>query len=341
MNSLNTKLLITTLLLFFYSICFSQNILSGLICYWNMNESDGSVLSDCVSGNNAHCNFNISPDVNGKYGYSQYFNFQNKAVVQNNELFYFPVNGSFTITYWMKFTETQYGLNGGQDHIIISKGDWQTGGPFGALWASGVNGSGKVNFLLSDDTGYKIDLEGPEHYNDGLWHFVACVRDDATDESILYADGVVVDHVNYDYTGSFTNTDNICIAHLMNQASPEYYYMGSIDEIGIYNRALSQDEINSIMQSGSEIASICESKRNIISLYPVPARNTLNVRFNNNIEESVIEIINTIGETVESVKIPANTDEYVVSLTKLTAGTYMCRIKNSKIDRSSKFIVVK
>jgi hypothetical protein len=340
MKSLYTKLLIITFLLI-YSVTYSQNILLGLISYWNMNESGGSSLNDCISGNLADCNFSLNPDLNGRYGNSQYFSFQNKAVVDNNEIFNFPANGSFTITYWMKFTETQYGLFGGQDHIIISKGDWQTGGPYGALWASGVNGSGKVNFLLSDDTGYKIDLEGQAHYDDGKWHFVACVRDDAADESYLYADGEVVDHVHYDYSGNFTNNDKICIAHLMNQSRPEYFYMGSIDEIGIYNRALSPDEINYMMQINNGVSTICDLKSNIITIYPVPANNILNIKINNDLEESLLEIIDATGNVIHISDIKANTTEISLNISGISPGTYVCSVKNSKINRSSRFIVVK
>jgi hypothetical protein len=341
MNSFHTKLLMFAFAIVSFNNSYPQSYLSGLITYWNMDESNGSILIDCIGSNHASCNFNLNPDQNGRLGNSQYFDFTNKAVVANNGIYNFPANSSFSIVYWMKFTETQYGLHGGQDHIIISKGDWQTGGPYGALWASGINGSGKVNFLLSDDTGFKIDLEGDQHFNDGNWHFVACVRDDATDKSYLYADGEVVDFEYYDYTGSFTNSDNICIAHLMNQAQPEYYFMGSIDEIGIYNRALSYEEINYLKTTDYKQTGIHNMDNQVFSIFPVPATSNLNIAFKVSIEESTLEVINTSGCIFETINIPAGSGKITVPLDNLAPGTYICRIKNDRIDWSERFIIIK
>ncbi len=219
---------------------FSQSCPSGLISLWKMDETSGSTFYDSKSNHDAARSSELV-SADGKINGSQYFGFSNRdlAKIPNDAAFNFPANSSFSIVYWLKFTDTQYGLNGGQDHIVISKGDWNTGGPSTAMWASGVNGSGKVNFLLSDDTGYKIDLEGDGHYNDGQWHQVACVRDESNNQSILYVDGIMIDEATYDYHGSFTNSDRICIAHLMNLGEPQYYYMGFVDEIAVYNRALS------------------------------------------------------------------------------------------------------
>ncbi len=220
---------------------------------------------------------------------SQYFDFSNRdlAKISDDAAFNFPHNSSFSILYWLKFSDTQYGLNGGQDHIVISKGDWNTGGPSTAMWASGVNGSGKVNFLLSDDTGYKIDLEGEGHYNDGQWHQVACVRDESNDENILYVDGIIVDRATHNYKGSFTNSDKICIAHLMNLGEPQYYYMGFVDEIAIYNRALNASEITNLIASASSGVGICnETATSLLEnpspasfiLFPVPATDLMYVK---------------------------------------------------------------
>ncbi len=61
----------------------------------------------------------------------------------------------------------------------------------------------------------------------------------------------------YNYEGSFTNSDKICIAHLMNLGEPEYYYMGFVDEIAIYNRALNATEISNQIASASSGIGIC------------------------------------------------------------------------------------
>lgn len=329
---------------------FSQSCPSGLISLWKMDESSGSIFADSKGNHDASRSSDlISAD--GKINGCQYFDFSNRdlAKIQNDAAFNFPANSSFSIAYWLKFTDTQYGLHGGQDHIVISKGDWNTGGPSTALWASGVNGSGKVNFLLSDDTGDKIDLEGDGHYGDGQWHHVACVRDESNNKSILYVDGIVVDEVTYDYEGSFTNSDKICIAHLMNLGEPEYYYMGFVDEIAVYSRALSASEINDQIASASSGVSVCNGNTTSMNdpsgaqfiLFPVPARDLLHFRTTGAREKINYEITNITGMIVGSGIIPSDTEMADIPVQDLQPGVYHFNYKNDRINSTRRFTIIR
>ena len=95
-----------------------------------MDETGGITFSDAQGGHDATRTAELTYH-SGIVGNSQYFSFwdRDKAEIQNNSDFDFPANSSFSVVYWLRFTETQYGLNGGQDHIVISKGDWNSGGP--------------------------------------------------------------------------------------------------------------------------------------------------------------------------------------------------------------------
>lgn len=330
---------------------FSQSCPSGLISLWKMDESTGNTFFDSKGDHDASRSSELKA-AEGKVNGSQYFDFSNRdlAKISNDAAFNFPANSSFSFVYWLRFTDTQYGLNGGQDHIVISKGDWNTGGPSTAMWASGVNGSGKVNFLLSDDTGYKIDLEGEGHYNDGQWHQVACVRDESKNESILYVDGIVVDHATYDYKGSFTNSDKICIAHLMNLGEPQYYYMGWVDEISVYSRALSASEINNQIASASSGIGICnetvtalteDPSQGSIILFPVPARDLLYIKLTEILEDVNYEIISITGRIVSSGIIPANTEISNIPVHNLQPGVYNLRYSNHMISLNESFTIIR
>jgi hypothetical protein len=220
---------------------FAQTCPTGLVSYWRMDELSGTTLTDAAGGHNALCSSALARDLNGRVVYAQAFDTLKVATVSNHTDYNFGVNASFTYVYWMKFTEVLYG---GQDHIIISKGDWSGGNPTSAFFGSGVNGQGYVNFLLSDATGHKEDLESTTSFNDGIWHQVACVRDESVNTSYLYVDGTVVASKNYDYTGNFTNSNSLLFGYLVSNSVPGYYYRGSLDEVAIYNRALSSTEIN-------------------------------------------------------------------------------------------------
>jgi hypothetical protein len=114
----------------------------GLVSYWKMDETSGTVLTDAVNGNNA-TRYNSSADpVTGKVDGAQHWYYAagtpagagEYATAPDNDIYSFPANSGFTLSYWIKFTNVQYGIGAGQDHIIVSKGDWGGGSPSTAFW---------------------------------------------------------------------------------------------------------------------------------------------------------------------------------------------------------------
>jgi hypothetical protein len=267
---------------------YSQGCTEGLVSYWKMDETSGTTLTDYVSGNNATRHNSTINSVTGKIDGAHFYYFDEGtevgqyATAPDNDIYSFPANSGFTISYFLKFTETQYGLGAGQDHIIISKGDWNGGAPNKAFWASGVNGSGFISFMLNDDQSEKVDLEGRVHgqdnFDDNQWHHVALVRNGVTDECIIYVDGRITDRVIANFTSSFDNSAPVYIGSLTN-SSPQYFYWGAMDELAIFNRALTKAEIDEIranadlgiglcnIQASPEIISTAVTKATVGSAY--------------------------------------------------------------------------
>lgn len=243
---------------------FAQTCPSGLIGYWKMDETSGNTLVDAIAGANANRNTSTG-SISGVVGTSQRFSYSvnggnngytdyEYATVPNSSAFNFSANSSFTIAYWVRFRDCGYGF---QDHIAISKGDWGNGGgPQEGMFASGLNGSCRINFLLRDNTGYKIDLEGPTYYNTETWYFVTCVRDEASEKNILYVNGSVTDQATYNYSGAFTSDESLEFGDLVN-TNRNYFLRGDLDEVAIFNKALSSSEINELMNKGLSGDGIC------------------------------------------------------------------------------------
>lgn len=260
------KFLLLVVSFFLISNAFSQTCPTGLVSYWKMDEISGTTLVDAKGGHNATCNTTLGKDYSGIVRYAQVFDLSKNASVANNADFSFGAGSSFTIIYWMKFTETDYG---GQDHVIVSKGDYGGGNPSTGFFSSGVNGAGKVNFLLSDGSSFP-QLESDGAYNDGTWHQVACVLDNSADYVYLYVDGAVIKSQFVSFGGSFSNSNSLLIGSLLNNSSLGFYYRGSIDEIAIYNRALSASEIlNQKNAAKSNGIGICDGEYPEITSIPV------------------------------------------------------------------------
>ncbi len=80
------------------------------------------------------------------------------------------------------------------------------------------------------------------------WYHVIFVNDrDGTDT--FYVDGVVAGTRSYDSTGTdITNTTALRLGHVYNAAN--YKLAGSLDDVRVYNRALSADEIKRLYDLG-------------------------------------------------------------------------------------------
>jgi hypothetical protein len=113
---------------------------------------------------------------------------------------------------------------------------------------------GQLYFQMADtaaSVGGLIVQAGPD-LRDGQFHHVAVtVERDSTNGGVLYVDGQPV--LTFDpttYTGSLSNTDFLHIGEntVAGYVTP---FHGIMDELSLYNRALSPDEIQSIYNAGS------------------------------------------------------------------------------------------
>ncbi len=322
----------------FFGNANSQSCPPGLVSYWKMDETSGTTLAEIVGGYTATRN-SAAGNVSGKVGNSQRFTYtvngsnnaytySEYATVPHNSAFNFPANSSFTISYWCRYTDYSYGF---QDHIMISKGDWGGGGAYtDGMIASGNNGSGKISFMLRDNTGYKIDLEGPGGYGNGNWHHVACVRDEATNRNILYVDGTITDEATYNYTGAFTTTMDLQIGNLINGGTHLYFYKGDIDEVAIFNKALSASEISAIITSANAGVGICSVSNQAPTFTSTPVTTaSVSVAYSYTAQATGSPSTMTYSLTTPPSGMTINSTSGVISWTPSSVGDFDVTVKAS------------
>jgi len=149
--------------------------------------------------------------------------------------------GDWTIAAWFKTGMT--GTGDANKGTILGKGGDSTGGHRYALIMSETS-EGVVS-LVCDDNATKIVVNSNAPTNDDQWHFVVGQRE-GTDIRI-FIDGQVeatsTAASTYDLSG--TSRHNAYVGAITNNASGVRYKMfgGAIDEVVIYGRALSAEEI--------------------------------------------------------------------------------------------------
>jgi hypothetical protein len=102
-------------------------------------------------------------------------------------------------------------------------------------------------------------------------------------------------------------------------------FNGKIDDIGIWNRPLSQQEITNLYNSvntGIE-EPVAENQFNI---YPNPAAHQINVKVNASVIGSAYMIADPMGKIIMKGKL--NSKSTIIHLDNLTAGIYLLRVGN-------------
>ncbi len=122
---------------------------------------------------------------------------------------------------------------------------------FGGVMFAG--GSGSYGLALLDDGTLSVSQVGVDkvgstgRITDTQWHHVAVTK--AGPDVRFYIDGAAAGSAGYDRT--FTFGTPFAIGSLGVTIGQNYTFLGSIDELGLYNRPLSAAEIASIHQAGA------------------------------------------------------------------------------------------
>ncbi|MFA4881055.1 MAG: LamG domain-containing protein [Candidatus Doudnabacteria bacterium] len=196
---------------------------------WLFDEGKGDIAKDS-SGNGHHGEIRGAKWVDGRFGKALEFDGKSAVVIPHNDVFILEF---FTVTGWVKCG----------DHV-----DWQTimtktGADEGAQPRNYgmfvIPNHGGIHFSLSIT---KIDSN--EKVTDEEWHFVVMTRDK---DNMLqgYIDGIKVVEGNSEKPG--VNNEAVSIGAC--GGGTRYWLIGSVDEVAIFNKALSEDEVNSFMNS--------------------------------------------------------------------------------------------
>jgi len=120
----------------------------------------------------------------------------------------------------------------------------------------------KTLITVSDGTDV-VNVSSTKDTDDGFWHMAAAVKDNSSNLIKLYIDGAALDGIGEVNTASFINIggiigdniDNIDVSTNFNigrqgQGSPDEYFYGLMDQVVIYNRAITTAEIMEHYQMG-------------------------------------------------------------------------------------------
>jgi Concanavalin A-like lectin/glucanases superfamily/Putative Ig domain len=159
------------------------------------------------------------------------------------------VNDSFSFETWVKIPTT---ANCSGNKVFIGR---RGNGVF-SVWLGCVDGTNKARFSVRDNSGVndapgRYIVNGTTVLNNGNWHHVVGVRDAAADKLNLYVDGALEDSVDTAYTMGFSGGKTLGIGYFNTGEALTYNLEGSLDEVAVYKRALTLENVKSHWNGGA------------------------------------------------------------------------------------------
>jgi hypothetical protein len=242
MRKVNLGLVMLAVMVFLALPSFGQAGDPNLVAYWALDEGTGTVAYDSAGGNDG----NLVGDpcwTSGQIGGALSFDGSGDYVDCGTGL----VLAEVSVCAWVKTINDAGQLvfskkgssSGGHEAYSLVTGDLYHGSVGTVL--TRIKQAGSVNF---------IDLKTTKRIDDGQWHFIAMSYDGTV--ATLYIDGeskvtsAPGGPINY---ASETKKASIG-ATRSTDGSPAGFFNGLIDEVMIFNRALSVEEVERIYWEG-------------------------------------------------------------------------------------------
>jgi tetratricopeptide (TPR) repeat protein len=200
--------------------------LSGLVGWWKFDESEGTTAADSSgNGNNGtlHGNPRWQPSA-GKVGGALEFDGVDDYVNCSNDAS-LDTAGKITLSLWVKTNDS----GNSEDNEWVSKGDH--------TYAIKHKSNNNIEFFIYDGDWYTAWYAVDSSFN-GVWHHVAGTYDGSALK--LYVDGML--QATTAHVGSIeTGTNNLYLGE--NSEATGRFYAGAMDDVRIYNYALSESDI--------------------------------------------------------------------------------------------------
>ncbi len=323
------------------------------------------------------CKFIIKvlPAVNINFGLTGYFPFAGNAndVSPSTTL----VNGiptSVTLTTSSNgIPNTAYNFNGTTSWIDCTNGTrgvvdkvsvcaWvKTSEKNNGMWVAGqydgpsqgkgyilsIGGFPKANIGLPEFSGrvipsggYYAAISTGKKVNDGNWHCI--IGTAGSGEWKIYIDGVLSGSDIGSTTPSIVgNTKSFTIArHSDGALNTDAFYNGDMDEVRVYNRVLTQCEIDSICSVNIFTGVKDANNKMQIQIYPNPNLGTFTIEFQQpTVSNMMFRITDIIGRVITEKPIEKGSEQQTVGANNLNNGLYLLQIvQEGRVVATEKFV---
>jgi len=231
---------------------FAVDVSEGTVCpadmiaYWRLDEGSGTTYYDFYDGHDGGCAGTCPDPATGYLNGAQQFDGSSTGIdVTSHTDFDWGLGDSFSIEFWMQTDSTSTCAG---NEVVIGRVD-------GAAWWVGCEDGGAAAFYLRD-TDMESEYVTGTVVTDGDWHHVVAIRDAGANQVRLYVDGAASTPVGTSYTAGFGSAAAALNIGWLDTPS-RYHFSGLVDEMALYDRALSTAEIQQHHDAGAPNPGYC------------------------------------------------------------------------------------
>ena len=302
---------------------------------WQLDETSGLTASDATGhGNSATLHGNPVWSL-GKYGNALTFDgvddYLSTSVQQTTP-------NVFTLSLWFRTTSS----TGGK---LIGFGEAKTGTSGSYDRHLYMDNAGKIYFGCYNGNVQTISTAGA--FNNGEWHHAAATLSDAG--MMLYVDGSLVGSktsvISGDNYSGYWRIGYDALEGWTNRPSSDYF-KGQLDDIQIYDKALSASEIALLYDGGTENEPVIITPENfVLTALPNPFNPSVNISYCLSQKAKVSLILyNLQGKIVKDVAYcmtSAGKHTVQINAGKLASGIYVCEFKGGATTKRLKLVLMR
>ncbi|MFN8397014.1 MAG: LamG-like jellyroll fold domain-containing protein [Bacteroidia bacterium] len=324
-----------------YSLTMSAQIpTNGLIGWFPFNGNPNDAMG--YGNNGIPTNATLVPDRFGNPNSAYQFNGVDSkllAPISNNILQIDQTASDYSVAIWVKTADPNIG--GTSARVIEHKSAVSLAYPF-SFQANNANND--LSCLAYDGTNVNSANIGSTVF-DNNWHLVTMVVSQSLDSMFVYKDTILTQAIPITLTQSAPLSDTLTIGNSFAGTRP---YAGLLDDIRVYNRVLSHQEVSILYNEGLCFQTITVTDtliinanltsffppiyQNSIKIYPNPTNDQITINFGSNFSTMTgytLSIYNSLGQVVYST--PINQAQTTVNLSSWTGyGIYFVHLIDSQ-----------
>jgi len=211
----------------------------GLICHWKFDEGSGNRAYDSALENHLWVWW---PDwVNGVVGGAVNFDGRDSGEVEHRASQEIYTN-QITLSVWIKLSRD---VGNDEGRIVAKQLDEENSWAL-AIYGEGYSGStgNQIVFHDSDGSSLWYDCISPTHLNANQWYHIAAT--DAAGRIDIYLNG----KLDWSSDAGYGIPSQIQAPIRVGRAHYRAYFNGSMDDLRVYNRALSEAEVGELYENG-------------------------------------------------------------------------------------------